>query len=57
MKRHKLGRFIENKSGSSFLSPLRRSRHLHAQMSFFAKSNRVSVTKGLGSPGGQIKFL
>jgi len=57
MKRHLLGRFIENKSGSSFLRPIRRSRHLKAQMSFFSKSNRASVARGFGSSGGKVTFL
>jgi len=44
IKRHILGRFIENKKGSSFLRPQRRARHLTRQMAFFGKSNRVSQT-------------
>lgn len=54
----KMGRFIRSKSGSSFLRPLRRSRHLNAQMGFFAKMNVVRQTKYLGdSTGSVINFI
>jgi len=44
IKRHILGRFIENKKGSSFLKPIHGSRHLRAQMRFFGKSSRIGAT-------------
>jgi len=53
----KIGRFIKNSFGSDMLRPLRRSRHLTAQMSFFGKRQIKSQSQFLGSSGGQIKFL
>jgi len=46
-KRHILGRFTNDKKGSSHLSPLHGSRHRRAQMSFFTKRSHRSQTKGI----------
>lgn len=53
-----MGRFTKSSSGSSFLRPLRRSRHLRSQMGFFAKMSVVRQTKYLGdSTGSVINFI
>ena len=57
MKKHLLGRFIDNKQGSSFLRPIRRARHIRSQMTFFSRSTRRSVASGFGSSGGKVTFL
>ena len=49
IKRHLLGRFVDNKQGSSFLKPLHGSRHISMQMRaiskgrFKGKSSRFGV--------------